>query len=129
MPGKQFIMLLFTSALLVNLGHNIIPHHHHYDSIISHQDCQEYDDMNALQEDDPVSHCHSFNGMEFFPAPSKNKLDTPSNRVTGNYLTDLIHFDYTHSFQKSQYDSRGSPSFQARIFGTTPGLRAPPSSS
>ena len=74
---SRFIVFLFVSLLLANLGHNTIPHHHHYDSAVSHQGCNEYDGENSFQAGDPNHHCHAFNGIEYFPGPDKNKLNRP----------------------------------------------------
>jgi hypothetical protein len=69
MLKNQLIAFLFAGVLSANMGHNIFPHHHHYDSLISHQGCQEHDDENSFEAGDPTSFCHAFNGIEYYPAP------------------------------------------------------------
>lgn len=70
------IFSLFVISILVMLMHNIIPHHHHNHSILSHKEkhCHqehsetennESDDAHQSEEPSPF-HCHAFNDSEWY---------------------------------------------------------------
>jgi len=49
-------------AGLIILAHTVVPHHHHFDFLFSHQDIEQCDraDQNNNSEI-PDTHCHAFN--------------------------------------------------------------------
>ena len=127
MLKKQFIAILFASVLFSNLGHNIIPHHHHTDSILSHQACHEHNEGNdAVHTGDPASHCHAFNGIEYYPAPEKQIISKPFKPVKNIYLSHLIQPNQPILHQKIYVPTRGSPPVFTYLLGSSTGLRAPP---
>ena len=127
MLKKQFIAFLFASVLIANLGHNIVPHHHHIDSILSHHGCQEHDEDNsAFHSGDPTNHCHAFNGIEYYPAPQKQyniKLFKTAEYIC---LSQVIELNQTISHKGIFRPSKGSPPVFTYLLGTSTGLRAPP---
>ena len=127
MLKKQFIAFLFASVLIANLGHNIIPHHHHIDSILSHQGCQEHDEDNStFHSGDPTSHCHAFNGIEYYPAPGKQYNIKPFKTAEYICLSQVIELNQAISHQGIFRPSMGSPPVFTYLLGTSTGLRAPP---
>ncbi|MDF1547387.1 MAG: hypothetical protein P1P88_06175 [Bacteroidales bacterium] len=61
-------MILFLSfGLFMMIGHGIIPHHHHSDSIYSHKESHcptDKQDQKSRQE--APFHCHAFNDTDWF---------------------------------------------------------------
>jgi hypothetical protein len=123
---RQFIAFLFASVLMAHLGHNIVPHHHHIDSIFSHQGCQDQDNGNAFHAGDPSGHCHAFNGIEYYPAPDKQDISKPFKAVKYIYLSQVIELNKDISDQELFRPSRGSPPVFTYLLGSSTGLRAPP---
>ncbi len=127
MLKKQFIAILFASILIANLGHNIVPHHHHTDSILTHQACHEHDEGNyAFHTGDPTSHCHAFNGIEYYPAPEKQSISKPFKTAKYICLSQVIELNQTISHQEIYHPPRGSPPVFTCLLGSSTGLRAPP---
>ena len=126
MLKNQLIAFLFAGVLIANMGHNIIPHHHHYDSLISHQGCHEHDDENSFEAGDPTSHCHAFNGIEYYPAPEKQDISKPFKTAKYICLSQVIELNQLISHRKIIRPSRGSPPVIACLMGSSTGLRAPP---
>ena len=127
MLKRQLIAILFASVLMANLGHNIVPHHHHIDSILSHQGCHEHDEDNsAFHSGDPTSHCHAFNGIEYYPAPEKQDISKPFKTAKYICLSQVIELNQPISHRKIIRPSRGSPPVIACLMGSSTGLRAPP---
>jgi hypothetical protein len=127
MLKKQFIAFLFASVLLANLGHNIVPHHHHIDSILSHQRCHENDEDNsAFHTGDPSNHCHAFNGIEYYPAPEKQDISKPFKTAKYNCLSQVIELIQPIPQKKFYRPLRGSPAAFTNLLGSSIGLRAPP---
>lgn len=61
---KNIKILIVWLAGLMIMAHEIIPHHHHYDSIYSHVEydpCTKGHDHDEKQEEDGSQHCHAFN--------------------------------------------------------------------
>jgi hypothetical protein len=130
MLKKQFIAILFAGVLMANMGHNIVPHHHHFDSILFHQGCQEHDEDNtAFHTGDPTSHCHAFNGIEYYPAPEKQNISKPFKTAKYICLSQVIELNQAISHQGIFRPSRGSPPVYTYLLGTSTGLRAPPMAS
>jgi hypothetical protein len=127
MLKKQFIAILFASVLMANLGHNIVPHHHHIDSILSSQGCHEHDENNyAFHTGDPTSHCHAFNGIEYYPAPEKQSISKPFKTVKYICLSEIIELNQPIPHQEIYRPLRGSPAAYTYLLGSSIGLRAPP---
>jgi hypothetical protein len=127
MLRKQFIALLFASVLMANLGHNIIPHHHHIGNTHSCHDCCDQDaDKFALYTGDSNSHCQAFNGIEYYPAPDKQDISKPLLTGVSICLSQIIELNQAISFQEIFRHSRGSPPGINYLLGTSTGLRAPP---
>ena len=127
MLKRQLIAILFASVLMANLGHNIVPHHHHIDSILSHQGCHEHDEDNsAFHSGDPTSHCHAFNGIEYYPAPEKQDISKPFKTAKYFCLSQVIELNQAMSHERIFLPSRGSPPVFTYLLGTSAGLRAPP---
>ena len=126
MLKKQFIAILFASVLFANLGHNIVPHHHHIDSILSHQGCHEHEGSYAFHTGDPASHCHAFNGIEYFPAPEKQNINKSFKTAKNICLSSVIKLNQPFPHRKIYRPSRGSPPVCTYLLGSSTGLRAPP---
>jgi hypothetical protein len=126
MLKRQSIALLFALVLLANLGHNIFPHHHHFDSIFSHQGCQDQDNGNASHAGDPTGHCHAFNGIEYYPAPDKQDICKPFKTAEYICLSQAIELNPASLDREFFRPSRGSPPVFTYLLGSSAGLRAPP---
>ncbi len=126
MLKKQFIAFLFASVLMAHVGHNIFPHHHHFDSIFSHQGCQDQDNGNASHAGDPTGHCHAFNGIEYYPAPEEQDIGKPFKTAEYICLPQYIEQNKYISDQKFFDPSGGSPPVFKYLLGSSTGLRAPP---
>ena len=127
MLRKQFIAILFASVLIANLGHNIVPHHHHFDRILSHQGCHEHDEDNsAFHTGDPTSHCHAFNGIEYYPAPEKQDISKPFKTAKYICLSQIIELNQPIPQQEIYSPLRGSPAAYTYLLCSSIGLRAPP---
>ncbi len=130
MLKKQYIAFLFASVLLTNLGHNMVPHHHHFDSILSHQGCHEQDEGEyALHKGDPASHCHAYNGIEYFPAPEKPIFAKPVKLIKSIGLPQVVLLDRSATHQHRRRPSRDLSPFYPFLLGSSSGLRAPPPAS
>ncbi|MFC0876194.1 hypothetical protein ACE01N_06350 [Saccharicrinis sp. FJH2] len=62
---KKYIGLLFIllSGILIS-AHELIPHHHHFDSVYSHTSESPFkniDDNQHSDHEDSSTHCHAFN--------------------------------------------------------------------
>jgi len=127
MLKRQFIAILFASVLIANLGHNIIPHHHHFDRTLSHQECHEHDEDNsAFHTGDPTSHCHAFNGIEYYRAPEKQSISKPFKTTKYICLSQVIELNQPFTHQEIYRPLRGSPAAFTYLLNSSIGLRAPP---
>ena len=127
MLKKQFIAILFASVLIANLGHNIIPHHHHFDSILTHQGCCDRNtDKSAFHPGEPTSHCHAFNGIEYYPAPEKQDFCKPFQTAKYLGVYQVIELSQAISHREICRLLRGSPFVIKYLLGSSIGLRAPP---
>ena len=82
MKMRTFIAIFFSFLIAFQVVHGTIPHDHHTDSLITHQDgncstvCHENDCPAKCQETEsyadshqfPGYHCHAFNGFHFVQA-------------------------------------------------------------
>jgi hypothetical protein len=82
MQWRRFISLLFISLVVFNLLHDIVPHHHHIEDAVAHNCCETQDQHHEHEQDcdgmdafsgEPCTHCHAFNGMEYYPITQKKK--------------------------------------------------------
>jgi hypothetical protein len=127
MQKKRFITLLFTGLLLINLGHNIIPHHHHFDKHHPCQDCHHHDaGIDALHTGKSSSHCHAFNGMDYYPATDNTGIFKLLISSAGYHLSQTVQEDQNIPFQKILRESRGSPPILTKPAASAAGLRGPP---
>ena len=126
MLRKQLIALLFASVLLANLGHNIFPHHHHFDSIFSHQGCQDQDNGNAFHAGDQTGHCHAFNGIEYYPTPERQDISMPFKTAKNICLSQVTEFNLSSLDQEFFRSSRYLRPVFTYLLGSSTGLRAPP---
>lgn len=126
MLKKQFITFLFASVILANLGHNIIPHHHHIDGIL----CRSCNDHNTDRDlpyiGNPSSHCHSFNGIQYYPVPEKQSTGKPFQALKYICLSHFIEPKNPIPPQEIYFPSSGSPAAFAWLLSSSIGLRAPP---
>lgn len=69
MPGKNHITTMLLISFSILIGHNLVPHHHHAETLatsqsdgcpINHHDHHDHDDG-----DTATKHCHAFNNIEF----------------------------------------------------------------
>ena len=127
MQKKRFITLLFTGLLLINLGHNIVPHHHHFDKHHPCQDCHHHDDgTDVFHSQNSSSHCHAFNGMDYYPVTDNTGIFKLLKSLAGHPLSHTIHEAQDIPFQKILRESRGSPPILIKPAASAAGLRGPP---
>jgi len=127
MNARSRIAVLLGSLILVNLGHNIIPHHHHLDDLHSHTGCgQQEKDEHAGGFDDPTAHCHAFNGIEFVIS-SENTLNPEHQKLLSDKFPDrFTPCQKPLTCQAFRYREGGPAPYLAGSFGNSAGLRAPP---
>ncbi len=78
MNWKKYIKLLFLSSYFIILGHNVLPHNHHYNCDIdssekkenhcdNHQKKDHDEDHNHEDEHNNTfpDHCHAFNSLNY----------------------------------------------------------------
>ncbi|MFC2112241.1 hypothetical protein ACFLTA_03155 [Bacteroidota bacterium] len=127
MKVKSHIAILLGSLILINLGHNIIPHHHHLDDVYSHDGCDQHDPPEHTGEtDDPSGHCHAFNGFEYVLSFEKIFKQDHLKSISKVFTAPI--FQYEEPEKKSFYTCRsvGPPPCSPGNLGISPGLRAPP---
>jgi hypothetical protein len=127
MMKRRSIAFLFAGILTVILGHGMVPHHHHFDSILSHPNCRQQDQgTHDRHPGDPKSHCHAFNGMQFYPTP-----DTQNTGKPHTTFTDLFLKHAQPPVQSPRYPVIYHPAGDILLLPTrfpdpSSGLRAPP---
>lgn len=127
MLGKQFIVLFFAGVMMVNLGHNIIPHHHHLNEIYPCHDCSDRRaDEFSIHLGNPNFYCLAFNGMEYYPAPKKQDIHKPFKTDPYICLSRVSERNHVISFQEILRPSHDSPPDLHQLLGSSSGLRAPP---
>jgi len=127
MRKRQFIAILFVSVLLANLGHNIVPHHHHNDSIFSCHNCCDRDvEGYKFSNGTPKHHCQAFNGIEYYPIQEKYSNNKPTKLVKEICLTEVNENVQAIPFQKQFREPGGSPLVRDRLAGSVCSLRGPP---
>jgi hypothetical protein len=127
MMKRRFIAFFFACVLMVNLVHNMVPHHHHLDSIVSHRDCQQQDeDNNDFHPGDPKSHCHAFNGMEYYPSPETTGTFNPTQTVIDLFLYHVFDAVQSVSVLESYRLFEDILLFFNHFIYPSTGLRAPP---
>ena len=127
MKAKSLITILLGSLILVITGHNIIPHHHHLDDVHSHTGCHQHDaDEHDGETEDPVTHCHGFNGIEYLPNLENQSGSQPVKWVLSICPVRFPQADTPPPQEFSKHHSRGPTRNFPGIPGKIPGLRAPP---
>lgn len=125
--GKNISIALVWLAGLILFNHAVLPHHHHFDSLFSHQNNTECSNSQSEeQNEDSDSHCHAFNDIIFEKVNSllvqtqnvsNYNLFYVSSKVTSGVViesTDLFYLSF-NIVPPRQY------------FYTNSSLRAPPS--
>lgn len=128
---KSFIAVILGSLVLVNLGHNIIPHHHHMDDMHSHDGCEQHDIEeqavnHASEAESPAHHCHAFNGFEYVLSPEVKIEKSPHVKTSGMYSALLINQDEPLPREMKALFSGIPPPDLTGFLGESSGLRAPP---
>jgi len=134
MKVKILIAILLGSLILVNIGHNIIPHHHHLDYMYSHAGCEQHDandhpEDHACETEDPSHHCHAFNGFEFVISYEKQLDKVVVTKTSSIYSLTFIPENEPLPREKISYFSGGPPPDMPGFLGESSGLRAPPTNS
>ena len=127
MKVKQAISLLFIGLVLTNLVHNIIPHHHHNDNILSHEGCKDQCcDIADMGPGDFCTHCHAFNDMQYFPVTENTKVI--SRKHFGNDFLSLPSAvtDLDPGMSQSLFAFAELPGHFMGLDRREPSLRAPP---
>ena len=126
MKAKSLIAILLGSLILVYVGHNIMPHHHHMDGVHAHAGCDRHDaGAHAGDADDPASHCHAFNGIEY--VLSVEHLNLHPAQVILRSCPDRPSRDDEPLLQEfTEHRNRGPANDCPGFLGETSGLRAPP---
>jgi hypothetical protein len=130
MLKKQFITIMFASVILANLGHNIIPHHHHIDGILSCRSCNDDNTgRDLLLIGIPNSNCHAFNGIQYYPAPEKQSTGKPFQASKYICLSPINEPKNPIPNQEIYLPLKGSLAAFIHLPGSSIGLRAPPTAS
>jgi len=104
--AKNINLSLVWLISLMFLSHALIPHHHHYDSVLEHH--QRHDGDKHHSEDD-ATHCHAFNQLIIV----KNQL-TSDKSTTQESLTDLA---FNSSFDAVSIETNTeSPTYQKTLY-------------
>ena len=137
MKAKPVIAILLGCLIMVIMGHNIVPHHHHPGTLNSHSGCEQ---QNACEQEntcdhstnhenkseEPAEHCHAFNGLEFVVSFEKQIYKEPLAETASIFLISLIFKDEPLP-RKVFFDCSGVPPPEFTGFlGESSGLRAPP---
>ena len=127
MKAKTLIAILLGGLILVNIGHNIIPHHHHLDNVLSHEDCQQHDaNEHAGDADNPYNHCHAFNGLEYVLSFDQYSCLQPAHLILSICPVRISQADEPLSQEFSRHRAMGAAADCTGCLGKTSGLRAPP---
>ena len=155
MKAKPVIALILGCLIMVIMGHNIVPHHHHPGTLNSHSGCeQQYayvqlnspEQQNACEQEntceqenacdhsrnhkckseEPAEHCHAFNGLEFVVSFEKQIDKEPLAETSSSFLISLIFKDDPLP-REVYFGCSGVPPPEFTGFlGESSGLRAPP---
>jgi hypothetical protein len=136
MKIKSFIAVLLSSLLMVSIGHNIIPHHHHLDDILSHTACHHHEAELQTGElndhfgakENPCQHCHAFNGLNYLISFDKDTWSNSVKTIADNCLEVSSRIDDQLPGEYFIYLSREPIPYFSGFFIETSGLRAPPRS-
>ncbi|MEN8229411.1 MAG: hypothetical protein ABFS38_14730 [Bacteroidota bacterium] len=110
MDGKSSISFLLLACFSVFLGHNIVPHHHHTESV----NCEHH----------PM-HCHAFNGVDFIKY-SHSDLKQPVKIIPALTLSvSKMVLEPPSMFESQQYICLKLPDKTTRFRGAI-SMRAPP---
>ena len=128
MKAKSLISILLGSLILVNIVHNILPHHHHMDDLPSQDGCHQHDEGDhAGDADDPSGHCHAFNGVEYVLSFEQYSSFQPAQMILGYFAVPVSLADESPSQDFPSHRARGPSADCPGFLGETSGLRAPPS--
>jgi hypothetical protein len=126
MHATKYISLVLLICFSAFLGHNLIPHHHHADS--AHIDTQGHCPVNHKEHhdsDDPPSHCHAFNDVEFIKI-TPTYMDPPvCNATSLLFSLEEIQIEKQISYGISKYICLKLPIKTIEYMVAIP-LRAPP---
>jgi hypothetical protein len=136
MKIRTRIAVFLSSLILVSIGHNIVPHHHHLDDILAHAACHQQEA--ALKggklhdhfgdREDPCQHCHAFNGLNYLISFNKDTRPIPVKIMAGNCPQLTSRIDY---LLPGKYlicpSGEPIPYFRGFLIETS-GFRAPPHS-
>ena len=127
MRAKSHIAILLGSLILINLGHNIIPHHHHLDDTHSHEECEQHDlDDHTKAAEEPARHCHAFNDLQYIPKTKRTLNPDLAECFSGDIPAALLLDTEPVLGNSTGYLSGIPPTCVPGYMGTSPGLRAPP---
>ena len=127
MKAKSLIAILLGSLILVNIVHNIMPHHHHLDVVQSHTDCHQHDKGDhAGDADDPLNHCHAFNSIVYVLSYEQYSSFQPAQLILNHFSVPVSPADEPLSQEFSIHRARGPAGDFPGFLGETSGLRAPP---
>jgi hypothetical protein len=127
MMKRRSIAFLLTGILMVILVHNVVPHHHHFDSILSHRNCRQQDEgKNNKHPGDPRSHCHAFNGMKYYPTPETQNPFKPHKKITYLFFNDARPPAQSVRYREIFHPTGDILLLPARFPDPSSGLRAPP---
>ncbi len=126
MKGKKQISLLLAICFSVYLGHNLIPHHHHTETInqAGASDCPVHHEDHHDPGGHPM-HCHAFNSVDMLKY-STYEVNEPIQEV--DQLTALftdLSLEKPADLKVRLYTSRKIPDPTAEYPGGN-SLRAPP---
>lgn len=83
-PTKKSMILFLYIGVFMMVGHSVIPHHHHTDSIFSHKEnhCPSSEKEQKDRHDSPF-HCHAFNDTDWY---KQNNSSVKLSKIAFQFL-------------------------------------------
>ena len=127
MKLNHLISFIFISLVLLNLVHDIIPHHHHSENVFTHSCCHDHNDaMVEFGQDEPCTSCHAFNGLEYYPVVENGKI-TPLKYFSSDCNFQLSSTAGIHvGIYGGRYSRVDLPDLYRGLDRKITSLRAPP---
>jgi len=155
MKVKPVISILLGCLIMVIMGHNIVPHHHHQGLLNSHSGCEQlsvyeqqftceqqitykqqiaYEQHDACdhspdqecKSEEPTEHCHAFNGLEYIVSLEKEFDKKPLTATASICLISHVFKDEPLPREVFFGCSGVPPPEFTGFLGESSGLRAPP---
>jgi len=116
MKVKSLISTLLTCLILVYIGHSIIPHIHQFNSLPSHEMCQQCS----------ANHCHAFNGLVYIVSVQEFSRHLSAMDLSLDLFKINASADAATFFVFLENRNGKSVNESSGFLGLYSGLRAPP---